>query len=236
MTQRRLVEPVGTAPGSDADNVNRSSEEMAMPIEEFRQTLEADAPEFGIALKTDHIERLIDYYELVMKWNERLHLVAPCSPQKFATRHVLESLTLLKHLPVGARIIDIGSGAGLPVIPCLLIRDDLSATLIESSSRKAVFLREALRAVTPLDRARVIVARFEDVETPPADFVTCRALDRFSEILPAFIDWAPRNSTLLLFAGESIRNQMQTTLRSFAVERIPQSERRFLLMARASCA
>ena len=207
---------------------------MATPIEEFRRALEAHAPEFGIALQAACLERLIDYYGLIMKWNERLHLVAPCSPAEFATRHVLESLTLLKHLPVGATIIDVGSGAGLPVIPCLLVREDLRATLIESSNRKAVFLRETLRPVTPPDRAQVIAARFEEVETPQADFVACRALDRFSEILPALVDWAPRNSTLLLFAGESIRNQIQTILGSITVEHIPHSERRFLLIARAT--
>ena len=94
-------------------------------------------------------------------------------------------------------------------------------------------LREALRAVTPPDRAHLIPARFEDIEKPEADFVTCRALDRFSAILPALIDWAPGNAILLLFAGESIRNQVQTILGSVTVERIPLSERRFLLIARA---
>jgi len=205
---------------------------METAIDEFRKALEAHAPQFGIALETDRIERLIDYYERLMKWNERLHLVAPCSPTEFAVRHVLESLILLKHLPVGAKIIDVGSGGGLPIIPCLLVRDDLRATLIESQKRKAVFLREALRAVTPTDRTEVITARFEDIEAPKADFVTCRALDRFSEMLAALIDWAPRNSTLLLFAGESLRNEVQTIVGSVNIERIPQSERRFLLIAR----
>ena len=120
-----------------------------------------------------------------MKWNPRLHLVAPCSPAEFAVRHVLESLFLLKHLPAGAAVVDVGSGGGLPIIPCLLVRDDLRATLIESSTRKAVFLHEALRSVRPPDRTQLIAARFEDIETPAADFVTCRALDRFTDPLPS---------------------------------------------------
>ena len=206
---------------------------METAIDEFRKALQAHAPEFGIALEADRIERLTDYYELVGKWNPRLHLVAPCSPAEFAVRHVLESLVLLKHLPVNAAVVDVGSGGGLPIIPCLLVRDDLRATLMESSTRKAVFLHEALRAVKPPDRTRLIAARFEDIETPAADFLTCRALDRFTEILPALIDWAPRNATFLFFAGESIRNQVQTILRSVTVEHLPQSERRYLLIARA---
>ncbi|MFN2576786.1 MAG: 16S rRNA (guanine(527)-N(7))-methyltransferase RsmG [Pyrinomonadaceae bacterium] len=204
---------------------------METAIDEFRQALEAHAPEFGIALKADHIQRLIDYYELILKWNQRLHLVGPCSSTEFAIRHILESLTLLKHLPVGVMVIDIGSGAGLPIIPCLLVRDDLRATLIESSKRKAVFLHEALRVVAPVERAGLIAARFEEIQPPEAGFLTCRALDRFTTMLPTLLEWAPRNATFLFFAGESVRHEIQTLLRSVIIEHIPQSERRLLLIA-----
>ena len=116
-------------------------------INSFSQALQDHADAFLVRLDDEDIERLSNYYELLMKWNSRLHLVAPCSPGEFATRHILESLLLLRHLPRNARIADVGSGAGLPIIPCLILRDDLRATLIESSQRKAVFLREALRGL-----------------------------------------------------------------------------------------
>ena len=209
---------------------------MPTQTKQFAQALQHHAPDFGVELSPGAIQKLTDFYALLLKWNPRLHLVSRCSPREFATRHVLESLMLLKHLPPNARVADIGSGGGLPIVPCLLVRDDLHATLIESSARKGVFLREALRAATPPDRAQLNPARFEDIATPEADFVTCRALDRFSEVLPALIDWVPGNATLLFFAGESICHEVQTILRSVTVERIPHSERRFLLVARASCA
>ena len=120
---------------------------MPTPTETFSQALRDNAAEFGIQLGADEVARLSNYYELLLKWNDRLHLVAPCSPEEFATRHVLESLMLLPHLPQNARVVDVGSGAGLPIIPCLIVRADLRATLVESSPRKAVFLREALRDV-----------------------------------------------------------------------------------------
>src|SRR6266852_1744245 len=129
---------------------------MPTPVEEFSQALAAHAVEFAVELHDEAVERLKVYYVLLSKWNERLHLVAPCAPKEFAIRHVLESLLLLKHLPAGARVIDVGSGAGLPIIPCLLVRDDLQAALIESSQKKAVFLREALRQVRPSNRAAVV--------------------------------------------------------------------------------
>ena len=68
-------------------------------------------------LPADTVTKLGEYYSLLTRWNERLHLVAPCSPQEFAFRHVLESMLLLEHLPRRARIVDIGSGGGLPIIP-----------------------------------------------------------------------------------------------------------------------
>ncbi len=204
---------------------------MPTPTETFSQALRNHAAEFGIQLDADDVRRLSNYYELLLKWNDRLHLVAPCSPEEFATRHVLESLLLLAHLPEDARIVDVGSGAGLPIIPCLIARADLRATLIESSSRKAVFLREALRYVNNRTPAALTLARFEQTEAPEADFVTCRALDRFQKFLPALIEWAPPTSTLLLFAGEELRKQIEILLPNTKAERIPRSDRRYLIVA-----
>jgi 16S rRNA (guanine527-N7)-methyltransferase len=203
---------------------------MPAPLEQFANALRRAAPEFGIEVDNDQIRKLTDYYQLILKWNPRLHLVAPCSPEEFATRHVLESLTLLRHLPLDANVVDIGSGGGLPMIPCLLIRPDLRATLIESSSRKAVFLREALRDIQPADRARIVVARFERVKALDAGFVTCRALEKFAQTIPTIIKWAPPGATLLFFAGEKLRAEIESHLKSVVVERLPRSEARFLMI------
>src|SRR6185503_10236211 len=111
---------------------------------------------YGIVLHQNDLEALVKYYELLSAWNARLHLVAPSSPKAFATRHVLESLLLLEHLPAGAHVADVGSGAGLPMIPCLIARSDLHAVLIEASKKKSVFLREALNATGTAKRAMVV--------------------------------------------------------------------------------
>ena len=207
---------------------------MPTSAEKFSQALYDSAPDFGIELRTDDVKGLTDYYQLLLKWNSKLHLVAPCSPAEFATRHVLESLLLLPFLSRNARVIDVGSGGGLPLVPCLIVRDDLRAVLIESSQRKGVFLREALRLLKSRT-AEVVVGRFERREAPEADFVTCRALDKFQKMLPALVDWAPKGSELLLFAGASLREQIEELLPSVQVYPIPKYDRRFLIVAPASC-
>jgi 16S rRNA (guanine527-N7)-methyltransferase len=135
---------------------------------------------------------------------------------------------LLKHLPEEAKIADVGSGAGLPLIPCLIARPDLQATLIESSQKKAVFLREALNHV---GRDAIVIARpFEDVQAPDVSFVTCRALDQFMNKVAALIQWAPPDSTLLLYGGETLREQLKTT--NFKDFLIPLSRKRLLFVVK----
>ena len=204
---------------------------MATQRADFSKAIETNAPDFGLELSDDQTALLADYYELLLKWNERLHLVAPCSPEEFAIRHVLESLVLLPHFSQRATVVDVGSGGGLPIIPCLLVRDDLRATLIESSKRKTVFLREALRLAASPERAQVVNARFEEIEFPASDFLTCRALDRFSELLPLLIERIGPRTTLLLFAGDALGKQIQSLIPAARLERVPHSEKRFLVIA-----
>jgi len=184
----------------------------------FEQALRANIGSYDLDLPQETLTQLGDYYSLLTRWNDRLHLVAPCQPEEFATRHVLESLLLLKHLPPTAKIADVGSGAGLPIVPCLIARPDLEATLIESSQKKAVFLREALKAVHRT--ATIVARRFEEIEAPEVSFVSCRALEQFRDKVPVLIEWAPKGATLLLFGGEDLSDGEKTL--------IPKSEKRFL--------
>ena len=190
-------------------------------VERFEESLRSRMASYGLELSSETLTQLSEYYRLLTHWNDRLHLVAPCAPEEFARRHVLESLLLLKHLPQDAKIADVGSGAGLPIIPCLIARADLEATLIESSQKKAVFLREALNAVSR--KATIIAQRFEEIEAPAVEFVSCRALDQFTTKLPDLIEWAPKGATLLLFGGETLLPDANKFL-------IPNSDRRFLFV------
>lgn len=195
---------------------------MQSELELFEKALLANMQSFGVELSPEALAQLGTYYSLLVRWNGRLHLVAPCSAEEFATRHVLESLMLLEHLPHGAKIADIGSGGGLPIIPCLIARADLGATLIESSQKKAVFLREALNAVGR--KATIISRRFEEIEAPDVAFVTSRALDQFVRKIPVLLDWVPDGCTLLLFGGETLLDGERYL--------IPGSEKRYLHVKR----
>jgi 16S rRNA (guanine527-N7)-methyltransferase len=90
--------------------------------------------------------------------------------------------------------------------------------MIESSQKKAVFLREALNAVGRT--ASILARRFEDIEPPEVEFITCRALDQFIRKIRVLLDWAPDGSTLLVFGGENLLDGERFL--------IPGSEKRYL--------
>lgn len=104
--------------------------------------------------------RLLEYVALLHKWNRVHNLTAVREPQKMLYQHVLDSLAVLPHLAAAKSLADVGSGAGLPGIPLALARPDLAVTLIDSSHKKAAFLRQAC-ALLPLPNAAVVCARAE---------------------------------------------------------------------------
>ena len=194
---------------------------------EFVTAIKAHHKSFGLDLIQTQIERLADYYELVQIHNPILHLVGPCSADEFAIRHVLESLTLLEHLPQKTKLADVGAGAGLPSIPCLLVRDDLLALLIESKEKKVKFLESAVEKLGLSNRAKIINRQFEEAEPGGCEFVTCRALDKFTEKLPRLLRWSKKRR-LLLFGGDNLRKALQKQGLMFNEKLMPMSEQRFL--------
>jgi 16S rRNA (guanine527-N7)-methyltransferase len=195
--------------------------------ERFIKALEKHQNSFDLELGGEQIRRLADYYELVQAHNDLLHLVAPATAEEFAARHILESLTLLEFLPKRAKLADVGTGAGLPSLPCLLAREDLHGFLIESKIKKASFLAEALAKFNLDGRARIINRQFEEIEKPHAAFVTCRALDKFVPKLPKILKWS-RGSSLLFFGGNSLRGELEKQGVRFGEKLMPLSEQRFL--------
>lgn len=199
---------------------------------EFISSLDKHLEVFSQRLDGDVIDKLADYFELVMEHNPILHLVGPCSPAEFATRHILESLTLLEYLPPNAAFADVGTGGGLPSIPCLLARTDLTAVLIESKEKKAKFLETAVVSLGIADRATVANKQFAEVDLTGFSHITCRALDKFSEKLPQLIRWS-KGRHLLIFGNKSLSEKMQASGISVAERLLPLSEQRYLLASLA---
>lgn len=197
---------------------------------EFIEAVKKHQTEFGLELPDSKIESLADFYEFIQEHNELLHLVAPSSVEEFVIRHILESLTLLEFLPKGAKFADIGTGAGLPSIPCLIVREDLRGVLIESKLKKANFLEEVLAKCELENRAVILSKQFEELERHDVSYVLCRALDKFTKKLPKILKWST-GCKILFFGGNNLSEELNKCRVNFDQKLMPRSEQRFLFMA-----
>jgi 16S rRNA (guanine527-N7)-methyltransferase len=115
-----------------------------------------------VALSPAQIASLEAHYDLLKRWNQVLNLTRIEDLAEAVERHYCESLFLAAHLPSSPlRICDVGSGGGFPGIPVAVARPDCSVVLIESHQRKAVFLKEACRALT---NVQVVNRRAEEIQ------------------------------------------------------------------------
>src|SRR2546423_126179 len=80
------------------------------------------------------------------------------------------------------------------------------------------------------ERSKVIAERFEKTVAPDADFITCRALDRFAEMFDKLLAWSPPKTRLLLYGGHNIREQIERSALVYTAVHIPESEQRFLFI------
>lgn len=127
------------------------------------QALAGGISALGLDLDATAQTKLSAYVALLEKWNRTHNLTAIRDLERMVTHHVLDSLAVLPHLSQASslRIIDIGSGGGLPGIPLAIARPAWHVALLDSSHKKAAFLRQAA-AELPLTNVEVVTSRAED--------------------------------------------------------------------------
>jgi 16S rRNA (guanine527-N7)-methyltransferase len=151
---------------------------------EFQDKLTRRARRAGVPLGQDLAAKLESFYQLLSTWNRKINLTGldldEAGPDAL-DRLLIEPLVAAKHVPLSAaRMLDVGSGGGSPAIPLVLATPRLQVLLVESKTRKSVFLREAVRVLN-LPSAEVVTARFEELLARPDlheahDLVTIRAV------------------------------------------------------------
>lgn len=151
--------------------------------------LKLGATELGLSLSDVQLEQLQGYLALIRKWNKVYNLTAVRDPQEMLTHHVLDSLTavapLLRHTGgAAAKVLDVGSGGGLPGIVLAICRPELDISCVDTVGKKAAFIQQ-VAASLKLPNLRGVHARVESL-SGPFDVICCRAF----AALPDFVNWS----------------------------------------------
>jgi 16S rRNA (guanine527-N7)-methyltransferase len=138
----------------------------------------------GTDLEAVQVSRLLDYLDLLQRWNRTYNLTAISDPAEMITRHLLDSLSVLPWIR-GLRLLDAGTGAGLPGVPLAIARPDLAVTLLDSTGKKVRFLNHVARELN-LDNAHPVQARLESYEPEGAfDTIVSRAFSSLAAFAAA---------------------------------------------------
>ena len=148
----------------------------------LRELLLQGLNELHLELTTDQQCALLDYLDLLVKWNKAYNLSGIKNPELMVSRHLLDSLTLIPYL-TGNRILDIGTGAGLPGIPLAICFPDKDFVLLDSNGKKTRFLFQ-VRLSLNLENVEIVNSRVEHYQSPlQIDIVISRAFSTLLKML-----------------------------------------------------
>lgn len=134
--------------------------------------------QMGLDVSRETQEKLLAYMALLQKWNKVYNLTAVREPKEMVTLHLLDSLSVLPHIQ-GNRLLDVGSGAGLPGIVLAIVKPELKVTTIDTVQKKAIFMRQ-VKGELDLHNLEVVHARVESYQpVEKFEMIISRA---FSEI------------------------------------------------------
>ena len=158
--------------------------------------------EFGIEMPAAQVALLERYCGLLWEWNAKINLTRHTDYRKFVGRDVVDSLVFAKHLAQGEKILDVGSGGGVPGVVLAIVRPDLKVTLSESVGKKAraledIVARLGLPIVVFHGRAEDLLARER------FDTLVIRAVARLHKLLGWFKPHVDRFDRLLILKGPS---------------------------------
>lgn len=153
----------------------------------LKALLKEKAEMFHVKLDEQALERFDIYGKLLVEWNEKINLTAITDPEGVTIKHFLDSLTIFNYvdIPEGAKIIDVGTGAGFPGLAMLIARPDLDITLMDSTKKRLMVIENILEAIGL--KANVVHSRAEEAGQNKKfrekyDFSTARAVTNLRDL------------------------------------------------------
>ena len=191
----------------------------------FTDNLAIQLKAAGFTVTTNQLAQLTAYYEMLIETNKQLNLTAITDPHEVAVKHFVDSLTALDddaHIfKQGAKLLDLGTGAGFPGIPLAIMRPDLEIVLFDSLQKRLNFL-SAVISELDLSKVTTLHGRAEDMSHDDRhreayDLVTSRAVAR----LPVLLEWAlpyvKQNGYMVALKGAAYEDEINEATKALTI-------------------
>ncbi|MFI3190711.1 16S rRNA (guanine(527)-N(7))-methyltransferase [Crenothrix sp. D3] len=170
-------------------------------MEACRTILESGLTALNLPHTPEQIEKLLAFIKLIAKWNKAYNLTAVRNNEDMARLHILDSLAIFPHIE-GKRVIDIGTGAGLPGIPLAIFLPEVEFVLLDSNAKKTRFVQQVILELK-LKNVSVIHSRAEDYQPELGfDIVTTRAFSSLPDMVTVTTHLLNPNGVILAMKGQ----------------------------------
>ncbi len=183
----------------------------------LRAQLETGIEELGIECTPQQIQQLLDYVSLLVTWNNAYNLTAIRDPQQMIALHILDSLAILPYV-TGERLIDVGTGPGLPGIPLAIMCPDKTFKLLDSNGKKTRFLFHA-RCQLNLQNLTELQARVEQfIPEQSYDTVLSRAFTSLAEMVEKCKHLLVPDGRFLAMKGKFPQSELSQVAKDYKVD------------------
>ncbi|NOQ64617.1 MAG: 16S rRNA (guanine(527)-N(7))-methyltransferase RsmG [Methyloprofundus sp.] len=184
-----------------------------------RQILHSGLEQLGLSATEAQLDALLDFVSLIEKWNKAYNLTAIRKHDEMLRLHILDSLAILPYLS-GKKILDVGTGAGLPGIPLAIFRPDISFALLDSNSKKTRFVQQAVLELK-LKNVEVIHSRVEKLARDAEyDAILSRAFASFDDIMNLTEYLLQPEGVLLAMKAQVSDSELNAIKRPFTIHPI----------------
>ena len=186
-----------------------------MEFNEFKEKMIINVDKLGITLSEIQLKQFYNYMNLLMEWNKKINLTAITEPNEIILKHFVDSLTILKYISDGTRVVDVGTGAGFPGIPLKIYRQDTEITLLDSLQKRINFLDEVIRELN-LEKIETIHSRVEDFGKDKKyrekfDIATSRAVANLATLSEYLLPLVKVGGKVISMKGSLIEEELENS-------------------------
>ncbi len=184
-----------------------------MELNEFCKEIEEKSSKIDINLDNEICNKLYNYMNLLLEWNEKINLTAITDEKEIILKHFIDSFTINKFINSGDKMLDIGTGAGFPGLPIKIIRPEVDVFLMDSLNKRINFLNEVIESLQ-LKNIEAFHSRAEEMAKnnkfrEKFDVVTSRAVAKLNILLEYMLPYTKVNGKCLCMKGPNIEEEIK---------------------------